>query len=501
MDTLQRPVSGPPAAMIAAPSGCQHRFAQAGEPHYCSYIQVSGVLASLRPATTADEHLVISYLAACTLWLHLQLRELEALEEILPSADPLSPEQALLGCKRIERCLTLAQTMGAAGQVVARVIHTAALRLGFRVTGDLDMLLLTAQVAQSTARLQRLAWPIVMQDAEAARPSWQQTVASRVMDYAEHAKQARSLLARVLAHLCDPDLPAVALETLMSPALLTWAEHTLRRHHPQTQGDAGTTDPLVFIVAHQLFEVWFPATISALSEATSCVTQEPPQVLEATLLIQRAAELVQLWQRMIHLPQTMSAADYIAFRAQLEGGSGAESEQFRQVELLAGLREPRYRQSLEQMSLLTPGLEALWHDPSLNDAILEVLAARGILSPALSQAQQAEHLAAIWLPTGIAHPHADLAALCQAALHLDEQLWLWRQHHLAMVRAMIGGKPSIGAGGVQNHDRLTHDQEAQPVGGLPYLERTTSYRLFPVLSLALEYLQENWQAVAAATLH
>ena len=495
MQTIPTPVREHAPTMMVA-EGCQHSFAEIG-PHYCSYIQVQGILASLRQATTADEQLIISYLAASTFWLHLQQRELAALEALFASAEAISPEQAMLGEKRLERCLTLSLTMLDAGQVVARAIHTTAPRIGFRVTGDLDTLPLVAQVTQSTARLQRLVWPLLMQN-EDAQSSWQQIVASRVMDFAEQEQRTRSLLARLLANLSDPALPGVPLTMLMPPTLLSWAEETLRRHHPQTQEDAGRTDPLVFITAHQLFEVLFPATISALSETTRCLTEVPPQVLEATLLIRRAADLVQLWQRMIHLPQTMSAADYIAFRVQLEGGSGAESEQFRQVELLAGLRETRYRQSLEQMSLMTPRLEAQWQQSSLNDAILGLLAARGILSLADLPAQQAEHLAAIWLPTGTAHPHAEVVALCQAALHLDEQVWLWRHHHLAMVKAMIGGKPSIGAGGVQNHDLLSHDQEAQPVGGLPYLERTTSYRLFPVISLALEFLQETWQAAASA---
>jgi tryptophan 2,3-dioxygenase len=497
MQTTQTQVWQPAPAMTAVLPGCQHSFAEAG-PHYCSYIQVPGILASLRQATTADEQLLISYLAASTLWLHLQQRELAALEEALALAESLAPAQALLAEKRIERCWALSLTMLDAGQIVARAIHTTAPRIGFQVAGDLDTLPLAAQVTQAAARLHRQAWPILMQEAKAAQPAWPQIVANRVMDYAEQEQRTRSLLARILANVGDAALPGIALATLMPPALLAWAEETLRRHHPETQEDAGATDPLVFVIAHQLFEVWFPATSSALAEATHCLTQEPEQVLEATLLIRRAADLVQLWQRMIHLPQSMSAADYIAFRAELRGGSGAESEQFRQVELLAGLREPRYRQSLEQMHLLTPRLETLWQQTSLNEAILHLLAARDILSLSDPPVQQAEQLAAIWWPTGIAHSHADLAALCQAALNLDEQVWLWRQHHLAMVKAMIGGKPSIGAGGVTNHDLLTCDHEAQPVGGLPYLEETTSYRLFPVIGHALEYLQENWQAVASA---
>ncbi len=333
---------------------CQHRFAG---PHYCRYIQAPGVVATLAQATTADEQLLISCLAACVLWWHVQQRELAALTSALTSAQPLSPAQALLCCKRVERCLTLSHTMSAASRLVARALQSALPRIGFGVDGDLETHPLAAQVAQLATRLERWAWATWMQEPQPTQPSWTQMLASRLLDYAETERQVRSHLAHLVSRFCNPSQPQVALAALLPMELLAWADQTLRRHHPQAAHDPSATDPLVFIVAHQLFEVWFPATLRALEEARACLQAEPPQLVAATLLVQRAADLAQLWQQMIHLPQTMSAADYIAFRAQLEGGSGAESEQFRAVELLAGLREPRYRQTLTQMRLLTPRLE------------------------------------------------------------------------------------------------------------------------------------------------
>lgn len=489
MQTIPTPVREPSPAMTAA-LGCQHSFAGSG-PHYCSYIQPQSLLANLYPAQTADEQLVISFLAACVLWWHLQHRDLAAVDQMLAAGQPFALEQTLLAQQRLERCIQLAQTMEAASTLVTRAILAQA-QIGFRVQSDIRSHPLVSDLALLTAHLQHRAQRLPGEGATA-------TLRSRLREYEETSQRVRLSVLRLCAHLNDPARPVLSLDRLLPLNLLAWAEDTLRRHHPETLIDAGKTHPLVFIVAHQLFEVWFPATTSALAAASQCLIQEPPQVLAAAALIRRAADMVHLWQRMIHLPQSMSAADYIAFRAELRGGSGTESIQFREVELLAGLRHARYRQSLEQMSLMTPDLERRWHSTSLNDAILSVLVARGVFLPEMPPAHQAEQLAAIWLPTAMTNPQADVAALCQAALDLDEQFWLWRQHHIAMVKAMIGGKPSIGAGGVQNHELLMHDQEAQPVGGLPYLHQTTSYRLFPVISQALEYLQENWQAVATAT--
>ena len=477
-------------AQHTAGAACQHRFAAPGRPHYCTYIQVQGVLAVLRPATTPDEHLIVSYLAASVLWWHLQLRELAALERALSTDGPLGMAQELLIGKRLDRCITLAQTAQEASALLSRYITNAAphITVGFRIEGTLVNLHQVRALDALTTRLHARLRPARSGSPELRR---------RMVDYVALAEQVKRSLLRLLAALNDSSQPAIPLKTLLPEELLSWAELTLARHHPQTQGDPDDTDPLVFIVAHQLFEVWFPATISALEEAVRRLLHEPPAVLDALSLVHRSADLVCLWHRMIHLPQTMSAPDYIAFRAQLEGGSGAESEQFRQLEILAGLRSADYRQTMEQMQLLTPRLEALWQQPGLNEAIIRVLVARGIVIPDTPLPKAARRVADMLLPGGAGHPQADVAALCRAALMLDEQLALWRHHHKAMVASMVGGKPSLGVGEIANHEWLARDQEARAVGGLPYLEQTTSYQLFPLLHQALDFLQEDWQAVAS----
>lgn len=476
-------------AVHAPGAACAHSFGVS--PHYCTYVHAPEVIATLRPANTPDEQLVVSYLAACGLWWHLQERELAAVERSLDAALPLSVEQDLLARQRLDRCIMLAQTMQEASALLQRHIVAPApyIAVGFRVVGALATIQTARDQTAVTRRLHAHLRPV-----GAGSPA----LRSRMLDFVALAGQVRLAVLRLLASLHDLARPPVSLDTLLPEALLSWSAMTLERHHPQAVRDPDMTDPLVFIVAHQLFEVWFPATIRALEEATSYLTKVPPEPLAALPLVERAADLVRLWHRMIHLPQTMSAPDYIAFRAQLEGGSGAESEQFRQVEIRAGLRSVDYWQRLDRLQLLTPYLSALWQQPSLNEAILALLMRRGVLTPDAPE-QQAQQLAAILLPTAVAHPHADVAMLCRAALMLDEQLALWRQHHRQMVRAMIGSKPSIGIGEVVNQELVSADPQAQVVGGLPYLETTTSYQLFPLLHQALDALQENWQAVASTT--
>lgn len=484
---------------------CHHRFAQAGHPHYCTYIHPE-LVSTLYPASTPDEQLLLSYLAGLVLWWRLLERELAALSRLLTASTSLALTQYQVARKRIQRCLALDEAIAEASQIIQceLVERAPVLEVTFAFDADFRQLPAYNQVLALTARLPEQATSLEV-DASVAEES--ERAALRLTftaDLNAHCQYVSGML-RTLYRLVQvirqqpPAKRVPLLEAIPANRLLAAAEDTLRRHHPQVLADPDQTDPLVFVVANQLFEIWFPAVITALREATALLQPPYPRLLAATMLVQRSAALVRLWQRMIHAPQTMSAPDYIAFRAQLAGGSGAESEHFRQVEIAAGLRHPQYRQSLESLHLLTPQLEALWQQPSLNDALLELLAKRGIITPDAPAACQAEQLAAIWRPTGTPQPHVDVVALCQAALDLDEQFWLWRTHHLAMVRSMIGGKPSIGMGWTVNHDLSAASPDAAPVGGLPYLEGTTRYQLFPLLHQAVEHLQEQWQEVAPVT--
>lgn len=168
---------------------------------------------------------------------------------------------------------------------------------------------------------------------------------------------------------------------------------------------------------------------SALTAATTKLRQDPPAVLDALGLVHRAEGLVRVWRRLSQPCQTPSG--------------GNEDE-----------REACWQQALD-----------------FSAALVHLLVARGILTLDAPPAFQAQQVASILLAHGAEHPQADVAALCRAALMLDDQLLLWRQHALASVRNFTDRENA-------NHDLL-----------------------FPLLHEALEVLAaeprlvigENWE--------
>jgi tryptophan 2,3-dioxygenase len=89
--------------------------------------------------------------------------------------------------------------------------------------------------------------------------------------------------------------------------------------------------------------------------------------------------------------------------------------------------------------------------------------------PARTEAQEAGTLAA--LRTVYEHPdeHAGLYDLCEALVDIDEQLILWRRHHVMMVERQIGAKTGTGKG-------VTGDLD-----GIRYLQTTLSKFALPDL--------------------
>jgi tryptophan 2,3-dioxygenase len=76
-----------------------------------------------------------------------------------------------------------------------------------------------------------------------------------------------------------------------------------------------------------------------------------------------------------------------------------------------------------------------------------------------------------------AEAHADLVALCEVLIEMDECLALWRAHHVQMVERMIGAKR--GTGGSE---------------GVAYLRSTLPKRAFPDLWRVRSHLGQEPEA-------
>jgi len=214
------------------------------------------------------------------------------------------------------------------------------------------------------------------------------------------------------------------------------------------QGLSQEHDELLFIVAHQVYELWFKVVLFELEAARDRIDAD--NIFFARHYLQRVHVIERLLVEQIEVLETMSPQDFLAFRSQLAPASGFQSVQFREIEFLSGLKDPKYLARLEATPDELTRLRRRLDEPSLGDAFHRLVERRG--SPSLLEIfRDREH-------------HGDLFDLCEAMLDHDQSFAHWRARHVLMVERQIGGKTGTGGS-----------------SGAEYLRTTLGKRFYPEL--------------------
>ncbi len=213
---------------------------------------------------------------------------------------------------------------------------------------------------------------------------------------------------------------------------------------PQTQAP----DELLFIIAHQAYELWFREILHELEAARDAM--DAGDLHRARHRLHRVTVIEKLLVQQVDVLETMSPQDFLAFRAELAPASGFQSVQFREIEFLSGLKDPGYLARLELGGPERERLSRRLAEPTLWDAFQSVQAAAG--APALEEIYRRRER------------HPELLDLSEALLDHDETFALWRARHVLMVERQIGAK--TGTGGST---------------GAQYLRATLNKRFFPEL--------------------
>ena len=224
---------------------------------------------------------------------------------------------------------------------------------------------------------------------------------------------------------------------LKVPELLQLQQRLTREH-----------DELLFIVAHQAYELWFKVVLFELEATRDRIDAD--DLFFARHHLRRVHVIEKLLVEQIEVLETMSPQDFLAFRSQLAPASGFQSVQFREIEFLSGLKEPKYVARLEATPEEMARLRRRLEEPSVDDAFKTLVKRRG--SPSLLEIFRDRER------------HGDLFDLCEALLDHDETFAHWRSRHVLMVERQIGGK--TGTGGST---------------GAHYLRSTLSKRFYPEL--------------------
>jgi len=122
--------------------------------------------------------------------------------------------------------------------------------------------------------------------------------------------------------------------------------------------------------------------------------------------------------------------------------------QFREIEFVSGLKEPKYVGRLEAAPDELDRLRKRLDEPSLDDAFQALLERRG--SPSLLEVFRDRER------------YGDLFDLCEALLDHDAAFAHWRARHVLMVERQIGGKTGTGGSTGAQYLRTTLDKRFYP---------------------------------------
>ena len=221
-------------------------------------------------------------------------------------------------------------------------------------------------------------------------------------------------------------------------------------------------DEMLFIIIHQVYELWFKEVIHELDYACKLLAEEGDAV-RAQHTLSRVLKIMKVLVAQLDVLETMTPTEFLTFRERLDKASGFQSDQFRALEFLLGRKSRSAVERFEEGSRAREALERRWNAPTLWDAFLRYLAGEGYPVPA--DQLERDPTAAVQPSTGLQDVLVDIyrndpknAQLSEHFVDLDEGVQEWRYRHVKMVERTIGSKTGTGgsAGSAYLHTTLHH---------------------------------------------
>ena len=215
----------------------------------------------------------------------------------------------------------------------------------------------------------------------------------------------------------------------------------------QPISDGPEHDETLFIVIHQVYELWFKELLHEIDYLK--VLLEKRDTPRALHTLKRVLTILKVVVAQIDVLETMTPLEFLSFRERLESGSGFQSFQFRELEFVLGMKNAAALERYPKESDARRRLERRLAEPTLWDAFLHFLSGSGYKVP---PAQLKRDVRELIQPDPELHPvlidvyrrDSTVASLCERLVDLDEGVQEWRYRHVKMVQRTIGTKHGTG---------------------------------------------------------
>src|SRR4029450_654981 len=130
-------------------------------------------------------------------------------------------------------------------------------------------------------------------------------------------------------------------------------------------------DETLFIVIHQVYELWFKELLHELDRIIQLLEADDSHRSQHTL--KRVLTILKVMVAQLDILETMTPLEFLSFRERLDSASGFQSDQFRQIEFLLGVKSEHAIERFPKGGRARTALERRYAEPTLWDAFLRYL--------------------------------------------------------------------------------------------------------------------------------
>jgi len=226
-------------------------------------------------------------------------------------------------------------------------------------------------------------------------------------------------------------------------------------------------DEMLFIIIHQTYELWFKQILHEFERVRNEMSAGHTWTSVKTW--QRILKIMKTLVAQIDILETMTPLEFSSFRGFLDQASGFQSVQFREIEILCGLRSEIMVSAHKDRPKHYRQIQQRMEEPTLWECFCSYLQQQGYDIP---DPERVNEEGLLYEPTPkiqdtivhIMNNHQEAALLAELLVDFDEGLQEWRYRHVKMVERTIGTKKGTGGS-----------------DGVEYLKTTLSPPIFPDL--------------------
>ena len=233
------------------------------------------------------------------------------------------------------------------------------------------------------------------------------------------------------------------------------AQHLLSDQH----------DEMLFIVIHQTYELWFKQILHEVDATIGWMDEG--RMFRANHSLKAINKIEKVLVGQIHGLESMAQIGFLEFRDKLNPASGFQSMQFRESEFSSGAKDEKILKFFEFDEFAHERLQARYQAPSLADAFWSLLEREGF-----DVSEKETRMRSIVKILSRPETYPDLFRMQDLLIDHDENIALWRYHHVLMVERMLGMKKGTGGS-----------------AGAGYLRTTLEKKFFPEIWEARTYLE------------